>query len=447
MFVGVLLQIVLACSLVVDARGDGFLKMGFSALRGDLAPAGFSHPLRRLLSRGMGSSPVQLTNERNFYVAELQVGSPGQTLQVVLDTASADLWVMLESNPQCQQNGGHIDCEQFGTFSANELSTLNRSSETFSLGYLDGTYSNGTWVADRVALGPEFNLSGARFAVATDTNSTVGVCGIGFAELESVQQKYANLPALLKERGYVATNCYSLYLTSAEAQYGSVLFGAYDEAKFEAPLKELAMNEKQGRYAFFEVTLGSVAVELGEEPLSASPSTKIAHVIPTGQPGNYSVASDIVAAVKDLGLHRRATRQSFDTNELSVIFDSGTTYSLLPANLTQQIAMAIDANSTFNPQMGMYSVDCALKLLSNTIVFTFEDKDIRIPLLNFVFQSGLNPATGKQLCSLGIVPAETFILGDNFLRSCYSLFNLDKKTISIAQVVYTDNERIQVVQA
>mmetsp|Transcript_218 Transcript_218/g.198 ORF Transcript_218/g.198 Transcript_218/m.198 type:complete len:82 (-) Transcript_218:12-257(-) len=80
------------------------------------------------------------------------------------------------------------------------------------------------------------------------------------------------------------------------------------------------------------------------------------------------------------------------------------------------------------------------------MTFRFNDeKDIKVPFSNLVLQSGQDPNTGKAICLFGVLPSEDIILGDNFLRSSYSVFNLDDKTISIAQLKQTNDEDIEVI--
>lgn len=128
---------------------------------------------------------------------------------------------------------------------------------------------------------------------------------------------------------------------------------------------------------------------------------------------------------------------TIEVSSTSFILDSGTTYSYLPDALNKQIALGLDPNATLQDS-GMYAVNCDLKVDGNYLTFKFQSKEISMPLTRLIVLTGLT-------CSLGFVSGSTPILGDNFLRSCYTLFNLDSKTISIAQINYTDDEDIQVI--
>ena len=112
----------------------------------------------------------------------------------------------------------------------------------------------------------------------------------------------------------------------------------------------------------------------------------------------------------------------------------------------QQVLEQADKNASYSPLAGGYIVSCTLRQPDNSMTFRFNDeKDIKVPFSDLVMQSGQDPNTGKAICLLGLLPSQDVILGDNFLRSSYTVFNLDDKTISLAQLKQTNDEDIEVI--
>lgn len=484
---------------------DGFYKLDFDVLQGkDLLSA-----LRGFLEDALtprDASAMQLTNERSFYVAKVQVGTPPQEISVLLDTGSADLWITGSNNPHCLANGGDINCEAYGSFNTSESSTYHDNQTAFSIKYMDNTYAKGDWATETISLSEQLNLTDASLAVANDANSSVGVFGIGFSSLESQQNKYYNLPMLLKSQGLISSNAYSLYLTSAEATYGSVLFGGVDHAKYDRELLEIDIPKVNNDYLYLQIPLKSVTVQLSTQDSSACSTPATTSSTPIAQPtlvtstlssgsqpthsGRIALedlASEFASGIADtLALVKSGSKgfpsihgsklvsgnkansnisssgpssissanaapssspsnSTIPANDTLAILDSGTTLSFLPTELVTAITSQLGENVTYNSAAAAYSVPCSLGGPGNNIVFGFENKDIQVPLSQLVYQTGQDPKTGKSTCTLGLIPSAHTILGDNFLRSCYTVFNLDKKTISIAQIKYTSDENIQVL--
>lgn len=420
------------------AANDGFVKLDFDIFKGltlnNALKNAFDH-LDKLTERDEGAYNASLQNEKQFYVSKVKIGTPASEVSVLLDTGSSDLWVMSGKNPHCSSNSGSIDCDKYGTYNEDKSSTFNDNKTEFSIQYLDQTYANGTWGTDNIAIGGGIKLENASFAVADDTDSDVGVFGIGFKGSESKDEQYSNLPITMKEQGFINKVAYSLYLTSEESTTGSILFGAYDKAKYTGDLATINVQQSQGQYVLLAIPLTSVSFNLSK---SADPSGS----------GGSSIQSNVPSVG---GMSARSFNDSSDgkktiyTQNTPALLDSGTTLTMLPQNVVEKIAHTLDKNSTMISNQG-YTVPCSLKGPGNSLIYKFNsEKDIEVPLSDLILDAGQDPKTGQSICALGIVPGDQVILGDNFLRSCYSVFNLDDKTISIAQMNYTDDEDIQVI--
>lgn len=405
---------------------DGFVKVDFDVFQGLNLSAALSSYSQ--ISRRDGSSDVSLVNERLFYVSKLQIGTPESEVSVLLDTGSSDLWVMSSKNPQCEDNGGSIDCEKYGTYNESASSTFHDNKTDFSIQYVDKSYAKGTWGTDTISLNEALKLENASFAVADDSDSDVGVFGIGFKGLESNPEQYSNLPITMKEQGFIKKIAYSLYLTSAESETGSILFGAIDHAKYEGKLASIDISKINGDYGYLQIPLTSVSVDVKSNVDS--------------QPSDNTVPS----TGSSMRFFNNSGPQSIDANNSQALLDSGTTLSYLPNSLVQQVLKQVDKNASYSALAGGYVVSCTLRQPGNSMTFRFNDeKDIKVPFSDLVLQTGQDPNTGKAICLFGILPSEDVILGDNFLRSSYSVFNLDDKTISIAQLKQSKDEDIEVI--
>lgn len=393
---------------------------------------------------------VKLSNQRAFYVASLNIGTPSKEVKVLIDTGSADLWIMSTKNPYCTTNGGSMDCTTYGTYNEDESTSFVKNDTEFSIQYLDNTFAKGTWGQDRVELTDGLVIEGANFAVADETDSYVGVFGIAYKELESTDEVYDNLPVQMKQQGYINKVAYSLYLTPAERNTGTILFGGIDHAKYTGELVEFDVEPQNGVNVYLQIPLSSITINLIEGAGSSSTLATIATApnspTPTTSTSSTSTGLDgpfhSIAAVFD----KRSTE--IDTADTNALFDSGTTLTYLDQSILNQILDEIAPDSTYNGNMGGYQVPCSLRQEGNSFTFNFDNKkDIEVPLSDMVLIGGQNGTTGQPICMLGILSNSHSILGDNFLRHAYSVFNLDDNTISIAQMNYNDEEEdIEIIQ-
>lgn len=397
------------------------------------------------LDKKDGTHSIDLKNERAFYITQIKIGDPAKEVKVLVDTGSADLWVMSTKNPYCASNGGSINCQQYGTYNEDESKTFQRNDTAFSINYLDETFANGTFGQDTVELTEDFVIDNANFAVADNSDSNVGVFGIAYRELESSRSLYDNLPVQMKKQGLINKIAYSLYLTPAERDTGSVLFGGIDHAKYTGDLAKFDIPPMNGDIAYLQIPLSSISFNINSNVGSTSsappsPPTTLA----TSQSPHPTIAA--VTAQRHEDKAKRADGNSsglptIDTQGINALLDSGTTLSYFSQEIVDQFVDNVDPNASFNAAMGGYQVDCSLRQPGNNVTFSFDHKkDITVPLSDMVLIAGQNSSTGKNICMLGVAQSSHTILGDNFLRHCYSVFDLEDDTISIAQMNWNDEE-------
>ncbi|CAK9682686.1 unnamed protein product [Candida parapsilosis] len=359
----------------------GFVALDFEVTRKPLDVNATSE----LSKRSSPSSPLYF--EGPSYGIRVSVGSNKQEQQVVLDTGSSDFWVV-DSSASCQKG----NCKQYGTFDPHSSTSFKSLGSSFSIGYGDKSSSIGTWGQDTIYLGGT-SITNQRFADVTSTSVNQGILGVGRVETESANPPYDNVPITLKKQGKIKTNAYSLYLNSPGAATGTIIFGGVDNAKYSG--------------------------KLIEEPL----------------------VSDRYLAVnlKSLNYNGDNSNAGF-----GVVVDSGTTISYLPDSIVDDLANKVGA---YLEPVGLgnelYFIDCNANP-QGSASFTFDNgAKITVPLSEFVLQSTANACVwGLQSSDRQNVPP---ILGDNFLRHAYVVFNLDKETVSLAQVKYTSASSVSAI--
>lgn len=309
-------------------------------------------------------------------VLAVSIGTPPQPVFVQLDTGSFELWV----NPDCTTVSGAdaLFCQRVGQYDSASSSTATSLGTTRTLRYGIGT-ANISYFTDTITLaGSPTALQAVQFGVATSSEDAFsGILGIGYGK--GYATKYLNFVDQLRAQNATRVKAYTLALGSKDAQEGVIVFGGIDTSKFAGKLAKLPII-----------------------PADASPDR-----VP-----RFWVDMQSISITPPNGVNRVYT-----ASNMPVFLDSGSTMTLLPANLTAAIAkdfgaQAPDAN-------GFYRIDCALTKVNGTLDFAFNGATVKVPYKELTREVASTPPA----CFLGIMPSERFtLLGDTFLRSAYSMF-------------------------
>ncbi|WVF69824.1 hypothetical protein IAT40_004603 [Kwoniella sp. CBS 6097] len=133
---------------------------------------GFAAAYAVELTKRATNGEVTNHNLDTSYSATVNVGTPAQALDIVLDTGSSDLWVADES---CTTGA----CTSMSTYDASSSSSHVNVSSTFSIEYGSGTAA-GNLVQDLVTLGG-FSVASQTFASCNEVSTgllSTGVSGI-----------------------------------------------------------------------------------------------------------------------------------------------------------------------------------------------------------------------------------------------------------------------------
>ncbi|KAI9052043.1 hypothetical protein LZ554_004297 [Drepanopeziza brunnea f. sp. 'monogermtubi'] len=371
---------------------------------------------RGLFARAEDTVTADLTNARlqGLYFANVSVGTPGQQLQLQIDTGSSDVWVPAAEASLCRDvreeacPNGEFDPQKSSTF-------LVVGQNEFNISYVDGSGAAGDYFQDTLEIGGG-TLSQFQMGVALDTTIGTGIMGIGYNISEANTDTgngtiYPNLPRAMVNQGMINSAAYSLWLNDLQSSTGSILFGGVDTAKYTGDLISIDVypTSRNQRVSSFIVAFTS---------LSATSSSGTDQLTPS----DYAVAA---------------------------ILDSGTTITLLPDDLAAIVFEELGA--TVSQQLGAIVVPCDLANNNGTLNYGFGGaggptikvsvSDLVLPL---TLTNGRTPkyTNGQTACQLGIQAAGNLpvLFGDTFLRSAYAVYDLENNRVALAQTDFNSTD-------
>ncbi|GMF01343.1 unnamed protein product [Ambrosiozyma monospora] len=122
-----------------DETSDGFIKLvGHKTYGGNSSCVAGDYLKRRDGSTDM--IEYDLEYQRYFYSVDVQIGSNGDNVTLLVDTGSSDMWVMSSAmNGRCNTaSSSNLDSEcDFGTFNYNESSSFHNNETDFKISYND----------------------------------------------------------------------------------------------------------------------------------------------------------------------------------------------------------------------------------------------------------------------------------------------------------------------
>lgn len=196
------------------------------------------------------------------YLVELDLGSPGQTVKVVIDTGSSELWV----NPDCTTAASlpqQAECLDNGAYSPSDSKSVDVSKLEAELKYGLGDAVI-RYVRDDIALpDSDVDLEGVQFGVATEsTYMSHGILGLSFGKGKNM--KYNSFVDELVEQKLIDTRTVGVALGAKEEKENSglITFGGVDTKKFvgdlhSAPVLDPQYGEDIWRYVLSHSSPGS----------------------------------------------------------------------------------------------------------------------------------------------------------------------------------------------
>jgi len=330
-------------------------------------------------SQGDASHGVPLTNFANAqYFAEIGLGSPPQTFKVILDTGSSNLWVPGKS---CSS----IACFLHSKYDSSASSTYKANGTDFEIRYGSGELS-GFISQDTLTIG-DLTVKHQDFAEATNEPGLAfafgrfdGILGLGYdtISVDRVVPPFYNMLDQLDEPIFA----FALGDGTEGADGGEITFGSTNEDRYKGKVTWLPIRRK----GYWEVNLDSFT--FGKETLELE---------------------DTGAAI-----------------------DTGTSLIACPSDIAELLNKEIGAKKSWN---GQYQVDCAAIETLPYIVFTFSGQKFELAASDYILN--LQGTCISAFTGLDIPPplGPIWIIGDAFLRRYYSIYDLGKDRVGLANSV------------
>ncbi|CAM1509847.1 Fc.00g001820.m01.CDS01 [Cosmosporella sp. VM-42] len=344
-----------------------------------------------LISRSL---EVQLEKEDPYmYLTELNIGTPPQTVTVILDTGSDRLWV----NPDCSNIPSSEEqlCQDGGWYNPCDSSTATETNYTDIVQFLpyDSADAFVREFKDDISLPGSKTMKGVKFGVAmTSFNAYAGILGIGPVNYTDPSQVSCSNSFIsqLQEQGVIKTKAFSLALGGKYEEKGVIKFGGLDKAKFTGhlvPLQIIPGANSPDNMARYWVPLQSIS-----------------HTSPIG----VTVSANFTVAV---------------------FLDCGSSISELPRYMVNELVKPFGLTEKDQTSDGLYPVDCSLKELGGTIAFHFPGLTLNVPYKEIIIECSTDPS----ICCLGIRASnDGAVLGNSFLRSAYVVFDLESSIVYMA---------------
>ncbi|XP_029099292.1 gastricsin [Monodon monoceros] len=315
------------------------------------------------------------------YFGEISIGTPPQNFLVLFDTGSSNLWV---PSVYCQSQA----CTSHTRFNPSLSSTYSTNGQTFSLQYgsgsLTGFFGYDTLTVQGIKVpNQEFGLSekepGTNFLYAKFD----GIMGMAYPAL-SMGGAPTALQGMLQE-GALTSPVFSFYLSSQQGSQdgGAVIFGGVDSSLYTGQI----------------------------------------HWAPVTQELYWQIG------IEEFLIGDQAT--GWCSQGCQAVVDTGTSLLTVPQQFMSSLLQATGAEED---QYGQFFVDCNSIQSLPTLTFIINGVQFPLPPASYILNND------DSFCMLGVeptyVPSQNgqplWILGDVFLRSYYSVYDLGNNRVGFA---------------
>ncbi|XP_062953883.1 gastricsin [Cynocephalus volans] len=316
------------------------------------------------------------------YFGEISIGTPPQNFLVLFDTGSSNLWV---PSIYCQSQA----CNSHSRFNPSQSSTYSTNGQTFSLQYgsgsLTGFFGYDTLTVQSIQVpDQEFGLSENEPGTNFFYTQFDGIMGMAYSDL-SMGGATTALHGMLRE-GALTSEVFSFYLSKQQGSQdgGAVIFGGVDNSLFTGQIYWAPVTQElYWQIAIEEFLIGDEASGWCSEGCQA-------------------------------------------------IVDTGTSLLTVPQ---QYMSALLHATGAQEAEYGEFLVNC--NNIQNLPTFTFIINGVQFPLPPSAYILSNN-----GYCTVGVEPTylssqssqPLWILGDIFLRSYYSVFDMGNNRVGFATV-------------
>ncbi|CAF3437460.1 unnamed protein product [Rotaria sp. Silwood1] len=320
-----------------------------------------------------------------YWIGLISIGTPEKTFIINFDTGSTDLWV---PSIQCLST-----CENKAKYDSYSSYTSRANGATLRISYGDGSYVNGIFINDTVTIG-NLSILNQAFAQANNisgfSSSTFdGVLGLAYPSIGTSGQ----IPIFYNmwQQGLIPDPIFSFYFNPNPNVYpgGELIFGGVDSTKYLDSITYVDVII----HAYWEFMMNSV------------------------QTNGKTICSNCRA-----------------------ILDTGTTLIVGPSNQIALLNYAI--GGTYDHEIGLYTVDCYTRLLSDfpDVEFSIGNMTFKLSVLQYLL---ILKDSDNYICYTvfqGVNLRDNrgnliWILGDYFLSRFYSIYNVNRNQIGLAKSI------------
>ncbi|KAH8352877.1 hypothetical protein KR084_006988 [Drosophila pseudotakahashii] len=339
-------------------------------------------------TKDFGSRVAQLGNLYNTeYYTSLKFGNPPQVLKVLIDTGSANLWVLSSKCPDTVKPCGNRE-----KYNASASTTHKDVNTPFTIQY--GSDSEGGIIAlsgfesqDTVNIAG-FSVKNQVFAEITDAPETAflksqfsGILGLGFSSIaiNSITPPFFNLVA----EGLVKKAVFSIYLNrngTNAVNGGELILGGADSGLYSGCLTYVPVSSA----GYWQFTMSKARVN------------------------NFEFC-----------------------DKCEAILDVGTSLIVVPEKVLYTINQIL---GVLNPMdtTSVFLVDCSRISQLPDIIFTIARREFRLKSTDYVLRYG-------DTCVSGFTSLKgntLLILGEIFLGVYYTVYDIVYKLIGLAPAVH-----------
>lgn len=350
----------------VAVRADVF-KFQLSRLPKQMRALGATYEVRKTQE---GDEIVIKDYQNAQFYGEIEVGTPGQTMSVVFDTGSSNLWLP-DTKPALTSHS---------IYTHSKSSTYKSNGTVFAIAYGSGPVS-GYYSRDDVTVG-DIVMKDYLFAEVNDTSGLGiayrlgkfdGILGLGWGAI-SVDKVQTPLEAMIAA-DLLDEKCFAFWL--GDNRPGELIIGGVDKDKYVGDFDYVPLSN----LSYWEVDLEDFMVN------DASVTT--------------------------------VTR---------AIVDSGTSLLAGPTDEVKQIAEQLGATPVGNT--GEYMIDCNAE--APDLQFKLGGKVYPMSLADYIIDDEGECLLGMSGIDVPPPAGPLWILGDVFLRKFYVKFDIEGEQLGIA---------------
>jgi len=324
----------------------------------------------------------------DFYLGNITLGTPPQTMTIVLDTGSSNLWV-IDAACKTQACNGYPDSGYVkNKFNTTASSTYQSESKKFSIQYGSGS-CKGHLAIDTLSFGG-LTVAKQEFGVATSIAEVFGyqpvdgILGLGWPALavDKVVPPMQNVLSQLDKPLFTVWLARKLNVPMDDQTGGLITYGALDTVNCDATVNYVPLSAET--YWQFPIQAFSI--------------------------GSYT-----------------------ETKTQQVISDTGTSWIGMPSSALSGVVKQTGA--TYDFEDGLYYVPCSKMYTLPDLQFKINNVNYNVTSVEYVLDLEL----GNGNCALTFFSMDfggfgpSWILGDTWIRPWCNIYDIGNKQIGFAR--------------